>query len=1259
MASEVLALFKQPEAMSGREAELSALQREHEDARTQGRARFVFVRGPAGVGKSHLFRLFRAQVASCGGSVFESDSPREVRRPFGVFAGMLSHLLEHLGHAGLPEAQLALLSRRVAPVTRGTQVPEAQRLDLFDAASELFVLAGRESPVFLFPDVDAADKSSLELFRYLAAVVTAPESAAGGLFVASFREDTTLPAPLSDVLSRVSARTLPLSGLDLEGIRAFLARAEVAQKLFEATGGMPDALEELLTRPAPAPVELFSRRVDRLADDGRELLATLAVAPQALSLQILSKVAAILGAPPLDGIAAQLDALVREHVVTVRHIGGESVYRFSREQEKLAFADGLSVERSDALRRALARSFEEGGELVVASELLAQVSAAEAAPLSVRAAEQLAGCGADEEARELFERALPYVNAEEKARLHAQLAKLAKARADQRRVVFHLSRARLRSGAAPAVLCERAARSLIQLGRLGMAERLLQGVALRGELAARASASIGQVEILLLRGHTEAAISLAQASLAGLEEHPEQLIALRNALGRAWLLKGELDRAAAAFEQNREHAESLQLAGETARAWVNLGVVAHKKSDRDGAIRCYQAAAPGGDRVIAAKALANLGSIYAEAGEFELALDNLSRALQTFSRLGSAREVAHAASNLARAYAFLGDGTRAAELSGYALDRARELGETYLQASALLNQGEIALDRRDLGEAARLLTEARDLFIEVGSTGLAALATAEKARAHLLAGERAQASAELERPVVERGASELPTAQVEVELVRGELALMLGDLHGAGRAMTRAREALLEKPDLEGPYRVYFLMGKVRLAAGDASGAQAEMSRAARLLDQLTERVPASRRHAFLSVPRRAEVLGAVEPELRMPHIVRTPLTEAASHGLVGQAAALSRITRQIEPIARANTTVLIRGESGTGKEVLAQAIHDRSPRRGMPIIKVNCAAMVEDLLLSELFGHEKGAFTGAIRERKGRFELADGGTLFLDEIGDISPRAQVALLRVLQEREFERVGGTKTIKVDVRVICATNRDLETLIAQGRFRQDLYYRLKGVMLELPPLRERLEDLPQLAQHFLTRVARDRNEAPKQLSQASLELLGRHTWPGNVRELENVLSSAAIFAGGQLITPECFSHIAELTVLEEGASQVSTTARPLVLPPSQPVEPARLSAQPVASPSPAPATAPEDDEQDEDSPSPGAASVDDIDFYALARTRDLSLKDLRHQLEMQCIKRALLEAKGNISEAGRLLKMKRSRLSQIVNAEPELKGVCGD
>jgi len=210
---------------------------------------------------------------------------------------------------------------------------------------------------------------------------------------------------------------------------------------------------------------------------------------------------------------------------------------------------------------------------------------------------------------------------------------------------------------------------------------------------------------------------------------------------------------------------------------------------------------------------------------------------------------------------------------------------------------------------------------------------------------------------------------------------------------------------------------------------------------------------------------------------------------------------------------VLLRGETGTGKELVAHAIHINSPREEKPFVRVNCAALAPGVLESELFGHEKGSFTGAVARRPGRFELADGGTLFLDECGDLPMEVQIKLLRTLQEREFERVGGAETIKVDVRVVSATNRNLEKMIEEGEFREDLYYRLNVFPINLPPLRDRLEDLPVLVQHFITKFARQMGASP---SQASIEALGKlkeYNWPGNVRELENIIERATILAKG--------------------------------------------------------------------------------------------------------------------------------------------------
>jgi two-component system, NtrC family, response regulator HydG len=234
---------------------------------------------------------------------------------------------------------------------------------------------------------------------------------------------------------------------------------------------------------------------------------------------------------------------------------------------------------------------------------------------------------------------------------------------------------------------------------------------------------------------------------------------------------------------------------------------------------------------------------------------------------------------------------------------------------------------------------------------------------------------------------------------------------------------------------------------------------------------------------------------------------------IVGGGEKIAAVLRAVEKVALSDTTVFVAGESGTGKELVARAIHRLSRRATGPFIKVNCGALTETLLESELFGHEKGAFTGAVKQKLGRFELADGGTLFLDEVGDVTPAMQVKLLRALQEQEFERVGGERPIKVDVRVVSATNKDLDGEVASGRFRQDLFYRLHVVPLRLPSLRERREDIPLLAQHFVDKLGPRTNPRVRAVSDAALGRLMAYHWPGNVRELENAIEQALVFAEG--------------------------------------------------------------------------------------------------------------------------------------------------
>jgi DNA-binding NtrC family response regulator len=244
-----------------------------------------------------------------------------------------------------------------------------------------------------------------------------------------------------------------------------------------------------------------------------------------------------------------------------------------------------------------------------------------------------------------------------------------------------------------------------------------------------------------------------------------------------------------------------------------------------------------------------------------------------------------------------------------------------------------------------------------------------------------------------------------------------------------------------------------------------------------------------------------------------------ADFAMIGRGAAMRAIFDKVAKTAPTTGRVLITGENGTGKELVARAVHEHSKRADNPFVKLNCAAIPSELIESELFGHEKGAFTGATQQRRGKFELADSGTLFLDEVGDMNPSAQAKVLRVLQENELERVGGGDTIKVDVRVVAATNKDLQAEIAAGRFREDLYYRLAVVPIELPPLRGRREDIPALAEHFLEQVCADNGRRLKKLASSAMTLIMQHEWPGNVRELKNVVERLAILTGDAEVITE--------------------------------------------------------------------------------------------------------------------------------------------
>jgi two-component system, NtrC family, response regulator AtoC len=352
--------------------------------------------------------------------------------------------------------------------------------------------------------------------------------------------------------------------------------------------------------------------------------------------------------------------------------------------------------------------------------------------------------------------------------------------------------------------------------------------------------------------------------------------------------------------------------------------------------------------------------------------------------------------------------------------------------------------------------------------------------------------------------------------------------------------------------------------------------------------------------------------------------------GMIGDSPQMQRVREIVRTAAASPTTVLIMGESGTGKELVARALHLGSPRRDAPFIRVNCAAIPAGLTESELFGHERGAFTGAVSSRQGRFELADGGTLFLDEVSEIPLEIQVKLLRAIQESEFERVGGTKTVHVDVRLIAASNRNLEADIKSGRFREDLYYRLAVVPIELPALRERIGDLPALIEHFVARCNQRLVKQVQGFSPAALEALSQYKWPGNIRELENLVERMVLFASGPIIERDALPE----TFLEPSGA-------------AEPDDEAAFGAGEAMCTAPAGAA----DDEGAEAPRPEPGEAGGLTGERLLRlplaSLGLDLKEAVRQgsrlVETELISAALEQTQGNVTRSARLLGISRRSL----------------
>jgi DNA-binding NtrC family response regulator/Tfp pilus assembly protein PilF len=669
------------------------------------------------------------------------------------------------------------------------------------------------------------------------------------------------------------------------------------------------------------------------------------------------------------------------------------------------------------------------------------------------------------------------------------------------------------------------------------------------------------------------------------------------------------------------------------------------------------------DLVSELRARVNRAIALLSSGATEQARALLEQVLATGEQRGEVRAVAFALTNLAVLAIERHEYAHALELSERAIALRRRLGDRLGFVRTVQNVVELRLRLGLVDQADQALRFGRNaLGPGVPPSRLCGLALCaariQLERGHTLEAEREVRSAlrmvagasnpdklgechriaariALEDGLISRAESELGEARSAIvdAYAKAEVALLEALVaRASGRSALDLAETAVEAAraagDEELAREAHVLSAEIALAEQDEATAAEHVASAVALRNEIMQGLGPALREAYLArrdmlrLARLERVTQEREPASAPASLPPPgPIAPRARVSYVGRHPRVLALLDSARRVARTNVTVLIHGESGTGKELVSELLHAASERASGPLVKVNCAALVETLLLSELFGHEKGAFTGAASRKRGRFERANGGTLFLDEIGDISPRTQVALLRVLEERTIERVGGSAPIPVDVRIVCATNRDLRALVEAGQFREDLYYRLCGIVLEVPSLREHASDLPVVCEALLARIARERKEAPKTLAPDALELLARHRWPGNVRELENALRAATLFADGDSVgARDLVEHV-------EALRKVA----------SEPVPSSRIDSRTSSAP---PAPLPDPLSGDSDGPVSGVA-------YREIRAGTISLSDLKRNIERDCIAKALDETQGNITRAATLLGMKRPRLSQLV------------
>ncbi len=1226
----------------GRDQELAQLVELADGAIAADLGRVVVLEGEAGIGKSRLCSALVDELARRKLHVFEGRCRDGVHnaatyRPFVEILDAVTTSLDAMGEAGVAERGREVgesLAGRTALGAQGAGWAE-RRASLFDAVAEFLIDASRLLRLaILIHDVDLADRATRELVAHLAAIGAPAAPLATGVAGGHVRGAIILTARVVDgeLLSGASVTSVRLRALDEEGVRAFLQSPEVVTFFAEVTGGRPRALEALL-ESAPLDIdELLRARWARLSDASQRLVAALAVAGRPMDLADLGQLTGLISSEKADALSRAALELASSRVVHRAVESGRIVFSFLRRSDEETIYSLLANDERVALHRAVGAWFAEQGrddllDRVRIAEHLLRGGAPTAVEAALHAADALELTYGYDRAIDLLRRARVVTPASGPiAIIDGRLCELERLVGDYDAALATAERIEAREPGAAArrrVAALHVVRDELDLALAALDTALVQTSTLEhGAEMERGRIAAARAEALYLAGRTQEAKRAAETALEHGDdpEAPARRLEIHNTLGKIALADGRYADAASIFGENVAPARALGNAFEESRALFNLGIAELRLGDHAQAQARYQAALEvaesAGDHRNRAFCLQNLAVLAHWRGDYAQALSQFQSAVAAFRRTGLRARLAWVALDLASVYLDLNDrdGAEATaalveQLGTQAMPPKIGIDRALLTAriAALggdfegARRGAVHVERAAAGHQPERVIEAGQLLV----------------RLDLDEGDLGEAARALDSLPMSRA----DRTQLRTDLLRAELHVARGRGLDARRLLRDALATAQRLADLESEWRAHYWLGRAALTLRDGTEAERRFRAALSVDRRLRERVPENQRAAFEADPLRR----ALERALGLPAVVALPVAarprprlvdgknelvaEKAEDAplvgrMVGRHPRMQTVSGLIARVAPSDSIVLIRGESGTGKELAAEALHEGSSRRGRPFIKVNCGAIVESLLLSELFGHERGAFTGAMARKKGRFEVADGGTLFLDEIGDVSPRTQVALLRVLQERQFERVGGTTPVRVDVRILCATHRNLEEMVARGEFREDLYYRLRGIQIELPALRERASDVPIIAAAILGNLAAQRGQDPLRLTDEAKVLLTRHAWPGNVRELENVLRSASLFADGGEIDAR---DLGELVASPRGA-----------------LESCDRGAAPPAAQAPEP-----------------------ISIWQRLADEGLSLKELKTRVEVECIERALAASGGNITRAAEKLGMKRPRLSQLI------------